>query len=111
MSFFISDALAEAAPAAAKQPGMLEALFPFIILFVVFYFLLIRPQSRRAKEHKKMVEAISKGDEVLTSGGVYGRIVEVGETHLLLEVADNVQLKVQREAVSSLLPKGTIKNL
>jgi preprotein translocase subunit YajC len=112
MSFFISDALAEAAPAAAQQqPGMLEALFPFIILFVVFYFLLIRPQSRRAKEHKKMVEAIAKGDEVLTSGGIYGRIVEVGETHLVVEVADNVQMKVQREAVSSLLPKGTIKTL
>lgn len=111
MSFFISDALAEAAPAAAQQPGMLEALFPFIILFVVFYFLLIRPQSRRAKEHKKMVEAISKGDEILSSGGIYGRVVEVGETHLLVEIADNTQIKLQREAVSSLLPKGTIKTL
>ena len=111
MSFFISDALAEAAPAAAQQPSLMQGLFPFIILFVVFYFLLIRPQSRRAKEHKKMVEALSKGDEVLTSGGIYGRIVEVGETHMLVEIADNVQVKLQREAVSSVLPKGTIKNL
>jgi len=114
MSFFISDALAEAAPAAAggaQQPGMLEAMFPFVILFIVFYFLLIRPQSKRAKEHKKMVETLSKGDEVLTQGGIYGKIVEVGEQHMVLELADNVQVKVQREAVSSLLPKGTIKAL
>jgi preprotein translocase subunit YajC len=114
MSFFISDAMAEAAPAAAaggQQPGLLEAAFPFIILFIVFYFLLIRPQSKRAKEHKKMVEALSKGDEVLTQGGIYGKIVEVGEQHIELELADNVQVKVQREAVSSLLPKGTIKSL
>lgn len=111
MSFFISDAMAEAAPAAAGQPGLMEALFPFVILFIVFYFLLIRPQSKRAKEHKKMVEALSKGDEVLTQGGIYGKVVEVGETHLVVELADNLQVKVQREAVASLLPKGTIKSL
>jgi len=113
MSFFISDAMAEAAPAAAgaQQPGLMEALFPFIILFIVFYFLLIRPQSKRAKEHKKMVSALSKGDEVLTQGGIYGKIVEVGETHIEVELADNLQVKVQREAIASLLPKGTIKAL
>jgi preprotein translocase subunit YajC len=114
MSFFISDAMAEAAPAAAggaQDPNVLAQLFPFVILFIVFYFLLIRPQSKRAKEHKKMVEALSKGDEVLTQGGIYGKIVEVGEQHMMVELADNVQVKVQREAVSSLLPKGTIKSL
>lgn len=114
MSFFISDAMAEAAPAAAgasQQPGLLEAMFPFIILFIVFYFLLIRPQSKRAKEHKKMVEALSKGDEVLTQGGIYGKIIEVGEAHVVVELADNVEVKLQREAVSSALPKGTIKAL
>jgi len=113
MSFFISDAMAEAAPAAAgaQQPGLMEALFPFIILFIVFYFLLIRPQSKRAKEHKKMVSALSKGDEVLTQGGIYGKIVEVGETHIEVELANNLQVKVQREAIASLLPKGTIKAL
>lgn len=113
MSFFISDAMAEAAPAAAggAQPGLLEALFPFIILFIVFYFLLIRPQSKRAKEHKKMVAALSKGDEVLTQGGIYGKIVEVAETYIEVEIAENVQVKVQREAVASALPKGTIKSL
>jgi preprotein translocase subunit YajC len=114
MSFFISDAMAEAAPAAAgasQQPGLLEAMFPFIILFIVFYFLLIRPQSKRAKEHKKMVAALSKGDEVLTQGGIYGKITEVGEAHVVVELADNVEVKLQREAVSSALPKGTIKAL
>ncbi len=112
MSFFISDAMAEAAPAAAQQqPGLLEALFPFIVLFIVFYFLLIRPQSKRAKEHKKMVEALAKGDEVLTQGGVYGKIIEVTEEAVTVEVADNVQIKLQRAAVASVLPKGTIKAL
>lgn len=113
MSFFISDAMAEAAPAAAgaQQPGMLEALFPFIILFIVFYFLLIRPQSKRAKEHKKMVEALAKGDEVLTQGGIYGKVTEVADEAITVEVADNVLLKLQRAAVTSVLPKGTIKTL
>jgi preprotein translocase subunit YajC len=112
MSFFISDAMAEAAPAAAQQqPGLIEALFPFIILFVVFYFLLIRPQSKRAKEHKAMVEAIGKGDEVITQGGLYGKITEVSEEYLQVQLADNVEVKVQRGAIASLLPKGTIKSL
>jgi preprotein translocase subunit YajC len=114
MSFFISDAMAEAAPAAAgtaQQPGMLEALFPFIILFVVFYFLLIRPQQKRAKEHKKMVETLSKGDEVITQGGIYGKITAVGEDAVTVEVADNVEMKLQRAAISGVLPKGTIKTL
>lgn len=110
MSFFISDAFAQAAPQ-AQQPGILEALLPFIILFVVFYFLLIRPQQKRVKEHKKMVEALSKGDEVVTQGGVYGRITEAGENHVELEIADGVKVKVQRQSVASVLPKGTIKSL
>ena len=111
MSFFISDALAEAAPAAAQQPNMIEALFPFIILFVVFYFLLIRPQSKRAKEHKAMVGAVSKGDEVITQGGLYGKVTAVSDDYLQVSLADNVEVKVQRGAITSLLPKGTIKSL
>ncbi|WP_303900779.1 preprotein translocase subunit YajC [Thiohalomonas denitrificans] len=109
MSFFISDAFAQAADGA--QPNILEALFPFVILFVVFYFLLIRPQSKRAKEHKKLVQELSKGDEVVTQGGVLGKIVEVDENFLVLEVADNVQIKLQRQSVASLMPKGTIKSI
>lgn len=110
MSFFISDAMAEAAPA-AQQAGMLEALFPFIILFVVFYFLLIRPQSKRAKAHKAMVEAVAKGDEVVTQGGLYGKVTAVNEEYLQIALADNVEVKLQRGAIASLLPKGTIKSL
>ena len=112
MSFFISDAMAEAAPVAAQQqPGLMEALFPFVILFIVFYFLLIRPQSKRAKEHKAMVDAVSKGDEVVTAGGLYGKVTEVSEEYLQVKLADNVEVKLQRSAVQSLLPKGTIKSL
>ena len=111
MSFFISDAMAEAAPAAGQAQDPIAALLPFIILFVVFYFLLIRPQSKRAKAHKAMVEAVGKGDEVITQGGLYGKITEVSEEYLQVQLADNVEVKVQRAAITSLLPKGTIKNL
>ena len=104
--------MAEAAPAAAQQPpGLMEALFPFIILFIVFYFLLIRPQSKRAKEHKAMVDAVSKGDEIVTQGGLYGKITEVSDEYLQVKLADNVEVKLQRGAVMSMLPKGTIKSL
>jgi preprotein translocase subunit YajC len=111
MSFFISDAFAEAAPAAAQTPDLLGALFPFIILFVVFYFLLIRPQSKRAKEHKNMVAALGKGDEVVTNGGLLGKITEVGENAITLELAENVQVKLERSAIAKVMPKGTIKEL
>ncbi len=111
MSFFISDALAEGGAAAGQQPSMLEALLPFVILFIVFYFLLIRPQSKRAKEHKAMVEAIGKGDEVATSGGILGKVTEVGEEFIEVEIADNTRIKLQRGMIGQLLPKGTIKNM
>ncbi|HYW90995.1 MAG TPA: preprotein translocase subunit YajC, partial [Gammaproteobacteria bacterium] len=77
--------------------------------FILFYFLLIRPQVKRAKEHRKMVESLSKGDEVATNGGLLGRITEIGENYVELEIADQVVVKVQRQSVSNLLPKGTIK--
>ncbi|MCP5419089.1 MAG: preprotein translocase subunit YajC [Gammaproteobacteria bacterium] len=106
MSFFIADAMAQAAP--QQGPGLAGLLFP-IALIVIFYFLLIRPQTKRAKEHKQMMEALKKGDEVVTSGGVLGRIMEVGENFVNLEVAEGLQLKVQKQAVASLMPKGTAK--
>ena len=108
MSFFISDAMA-AAPEA--QPDPLMSFLPLILIFVVFYFLLIRPQTKRAKEHKKMVEGLAKGDEVVTGGGLLGRISKVGENFIELDIADGVTVKVQRQAVSNLMPKGTIKGL
>ncbi|HYW04539.1 MAG TPA: preprotein translocase subunit YajC, partial [Gammaproteobacteria bacterium] len=77
--------------------------------FILFYFLLIRPQVKRAKEHRKMVESLSKGDEVATNGGLLGRITEIGDNYIELEIADGVVVKVQRQSVSNLLPKGTIK--
>jgi len=107
MGFFISDAMA-AAPAEAQDPLM--SFLPLILIFVVFYFLLIRPQTKRAKEHKKMVGELKNGDEVVTSGGLLGRIVEAGDQFLTLEVADGVQLKVQRNTVAAVMPKGTFKS-
>jgi preprotein translocase subunit YajC len=104
MNFFISDAMAQGA---GGEP-FIGLLFP-ILLIVVFYFLLIRPQQKRAKEHRQMVEALKKGDEIVTGGGVLGRITEVGDNFIHLEVADGVQLRVQRQSVSALMPKGTVK--
>lgn len=108
LSFFISDALAENGAAASQQPGLMGFL-PLIIIFVIFYFLLIRPQSKRAKEHRNMVSNLSKGDEVVTNGGLLGRIEELDENFITLEIADNVRVRVQRNAVGSLMPKGTLK--
>jgi preprotein translocase subunit YajC len=110
MSFFISDAFAQAAPA-AEQPSIIGALLPFVVLFVVFYFLLIRPQQKRAKEHKKMVDTLAKGDEVITQGGLVGRVTELGENFVEVEIADEVKVKMQRGAIATVLPKGTIKTL
>lgn len=108
MSFFISDAWAEAAPA-AQDPGLMSFL-PLIIIFVIFYFLLMRPQMKRAKEHRKLVEALGKNDEVVTSGGILGKITDVEESIITVEIAEGVRIKVQKSAVSSILPKGTVKS-
>ena len=107
MSFFISDAWAQAAPASAT-PGLLEFV-PLLLIFVVFYFLLIRPQMKRAKEHRKMTEALAKNDEVVTTGGILGKIIRVEESFVTLEIAQGVEIKIQRSAVSALMPKGTYK--
>jgi preprotein translocase subunit YajC len=108
MDFFISSAWAQAAP--AGQPDALTSFIPLILIFVVFYFLLIRPQTKRAKEHRKMVSELKVGDEVITSGGVLGCIVEAGEQFVQVEVADGVILKIQRATVSAVMPKGTFKS-
>ena len=110
MSFLISDAYAQAAPAGAASDPIMQFL-PLVVIMVAFYFILLRPQQKRQKEHKSMIEALKKGDEVVTGGGVLGRIVEVGDNFVSLEVADKVEIKVQKAAVSSLLPKGTVKGL
>ncbi len=108
MSFFISDAYAQAAQ---QQPDMLTGLLlPMIFLGVVFYFLIIRPQSKRAKEHKGMLGDLKKGDEVATNGGLLGKVTKIGENFVELEVADNTVVRVQKQSVSNLMPKGTLKS-
>ncbi|MEW6100299.1 MAG: preprotein translocase subunit YajC [Pseudomonadota bacterium] len=107
---FISDAFAQAAPAA--QPGAestLVSLLPLVLMFVVLYFIMIRPQMKRQKEHKAMIEALAKGDEVVTAGGVLGKVSKLGEAYLHLEVANGVEIQIQRSAVVQVLPKGTLK--
>lgn len=108
MSFFISDAWAEGAANAGQQGGLLGML-PLLLIFVLFYFMLIRPQTKRAKEHKNMVATLAKGDEIVTNGGLLGRISEVGDSFLTLTIAEGVQVKVQKQSVATLVPKGTMK--
>lgn len=109
MDFLISPAFAETA-AAASGPGLLDFAFP-IILLVLFYVMLIRPQQKRAKAHRNMQSALAKGDEVVTDGGLMGKILEINDNAITVQIADNVDVKVRREAISSVLPKGTIKKL
>jgi preprotein translocase subunit YajC len=107
---FISEAFAQTAPAASGgAESSLLSLLPLVLMFVVLYFIMIRPQMKRQKEHKAMVEAIGKGDEVIIGGGVLGRVAKVGESYLHVEVANGVELQVQRASVVQVLPKGTFK--
>ncbi|WP_317706709.1 preprotein translocase subunit YajC [Methylomarinovum caldicuralii] len=108
MGLFISDAFAQAAPQAQQEPGMAGLLLPLAI-FAFFYFLFIFPQQRRAKEHKKMVQSIGKGTEVVTNGGILGRVVDLDENFVVLEVSDGIHIQIQRNAIASVLPKGTFK--
>ncbi len=107
MSFFINDAWAEGAAPAGD--GGLLGLLPLVLIFIIFYFLLLRPQMKRSKEHRNLISSLAKGDEVVTSGGVLGKITKVDESFIGLEVAEGMELMVQRSAVSSVVPKGTIK--
>lgn len=106
---FISQAFAQTAPAAGGAENSLISLLPIVLMFVVLYFIMIRPQMKRQKEHKAMIEAIAKGDEVVTAGGLLGRVSKLGETYIGLELAPNVEVQVQRTAVVQVLPKGTVK--
>ena len=109
MSFFISDAMAQGA--GGQQASTLELVLPLLLMFGIFYFLLIRPQQKKAKEHKNMVDAIGKGDEIITNGGLVAKIVDLDDSFLTCKIAENVEVKVQRHAVSAVLPKGTMKKL
>ena len=105
----ISEAYAQAAAPAAGASGGLMSMLPLVLMFVVLYFVMIRPQMKRQKETKTMLEALSKGDEVVTQGGVIGKISKLGETFVSVEVASGVELQIQRAAIVQVLPKGTYK--
>ncbi len=102
--------LAHAADAAPAGPDLMGFL-PLIVIFVLFYFMLVRPQMKKAKDQRTMLEALQKGDEVVTAGGVLGKVAKVGENYVSLEVAENVVIHVQKQAIQTLLPKGTIKDI
>jgi preprotein translocase subunit YajC len=109
---FISSALAQTAPAAAAGGSLQDSLMgmlPLVLMFVVLYFVMIRPQMKKQKEHRSMVDALAKGDEVVTAGGLLGRVSKMGESYLSVEIAAGVEIQVQRSAVVQVLPKGSIK--
>jgi len=111
MDSLISTAAAQTAGAPGASPtGSLFSMLPLVLIFVVFYFMLIRPQNKRAKELRAMVAAIEVGAEVATAGGIVGKVTETGEHFLTVEIANNVQVKVQRNTIAQVLPKGTLKN-
>jgi preprotein translocase subunit YajC len=105
---FISTAYAQTA-AGGDMSSSLMSMLPLVLMFVVLYFIMIRPQMKRQKEHKTMLEALAKGDEIATSGGLIGRVTRLGDNYLGVEVANGVEVQVQRHAVVQVLPKGTLK--
>lgn len=108
MSLLISDAHAQAATGAPASG--LGSMLILPIMLVVFYFLLIRPQQKRAKEHQNMLSKLATGDEVVTAGGILGRVTEVGDSFVAVEIADGVRIKVQKSQITQLVPKGTYKS-
>jgi preprotein translocase subunit YajC len=111
MSFFIADAYAQAATQPASQTSSIMQMLFLGGLFVMFYFLAIRPQRKRQKEHATMVSALAKGDEVVTNSGILGKVTKVEDDYIALQVADNVELKFQKASVHAVLPKGTLKSI
>ena len=107
MNFFIQQAHAQGASGGGNLIG---GLLPIIIIFGVFWFLLIRPQQKKQKAHRQMVEALAKGDEIVTNGGLLGKIIDVGDAFVTLEIANGTQVRVQRTAIATLMPKGTVKS-
>lgn len=109
MSFFIPSAHAQASASAPALGGDFSGLLLIAGMFVLMYFMIIRPQRKRQKEHQSLIEAVSKGDEVLTTGGILGKVVKVDGDYMVLEVSNNVELKFQKISLHAVLPKGTIK--
>jgi preprotein translocase subunit YajC len=107
----ISSAFAQGAPAAGGAESNLMSFLPLILMFAVLYFIMIRPQMKRQKEHRNMLSAMAKGDEVVTNGGIVGKVTKVGDAYVGVEIAENTEITVQKSAVTTILPKGTIKSL
>ncbi len=107
----ISLAHAQTAAASSDPTGGFMQLLPMILMFVVLWFLMVRPQMKKAKEHKALIAAIAKGDEVVTSGGLIGKVVKVGENYVTLEIAEGTEVVVQKPSIGLVLPKGTLKSL
>ncbi len=111
MSFFISSAYAQTATGAAVQPN---PIFNYLFIggfALIFYFMIWRPQSKRQKEHKSLIESIGKGDEVLTSSGMLGKVTKIDDHYVAIQITDNVEIKMQKSSVAAVLPKGTIKSI
>jgi preprotein translocase subunit YajC len=108
---FISSAFAQTAPASAggDMQSSLMSMLPLVLMFVVLYFVMIRPQMKKQKEHRAMVDAVAKGDEVVSAGGLLGKVSKLGDVYLGLEIANGVEVQIQRSAVAQVLPKGTLK--
>lgn len=107
---FISSAFAQTAPAAGgDMQSSLMSMLPLVLMFVVLYFVMIRPQMKKQKEHRTMVEALAKGDEVVTGGGMLGKVTKLGDNFIGVEIANGVEVQIQRSAVVQVLPKGSIK--
>jgi len=110
MNFFISSAYAQA-EGGAQEPSAIFNIVFFGGFALIFYFLIWRPQSKRAKEHKDLMSSLNKGDEVMTNGGILGKLNKVDDNYIVLQIADNVEIKLQKSAISAVLPKGTIKSI
>lgn len=109
---FISSAFAQTTSAAGGDMlGQLSGMLPLVLMFVALYFIMIRPQMKRQKEHRAMVQALAKGDEVVTAGGLLGRVVDLDEQNLFIEIASGVKVQLQRQAVTQVLPKGSLNSL
>jgi preprotein translocase subunit YajC len=113
---FISSAFAQTAPPAAAASGGMDlglgslgSMLPLVLMFVVLYFVMIRPQMKKQKEHRAMIDAIAKGDEIVTAGGLIGKVSKLGESYVSVELAQGVEVQMQRSAISQVLPKGTVK--
>lgn len=110
MDFFISSAYAQTADGASEPSAIFNLVF-FGGFALIFYFLIWRPQSKRAKEHKELMSSLNKGDEVMTNGGILGKLTKVDDNYIVLQIADNVEIKLQKSAITAILPKGTLKSI